>query len=116
MKDKSTLVPKLCLGTSYPRLCFAFESCLLIRETEFRRGRSQTEFGNEGISLIYPSSFIPPTKRPTVVARQQEQDVAEQQPRRGGRWDRQERQGRGQVAALVAVHADDRVPPRAERA
>jgi len=38
------LVPKLRLGTSCAKLCFA--SCET-RETEFRGVRSQTEFGNE---------------------------------------------------------------------
>src|SRR5437762_923303 len=39
------LVPKLCLGTPSWKLCFP--SGRTSRETEFRRGGSQTEFGNQ---------------------------------------------------------------------
>jgi hypothetical protein len=45
----SNLVPKLRLGTQAAKLCFA----VLVRqarETEFRGGGSQTEFGNQVVS------------------------------------------------------------------
>jgi len=43
------LVPKLCLGTVFTKLCFAsrVRQPWGRRETEFRGQRSQTEFGNE---------------------------------------------------------------------
>ena len=43
------LVPKLCLGTVFAKLCFASSvPCWRgKRETEFRGRRSQTEFGNQ---------------------------------------------------------------------
>src|SRR4051812_32511928 len=41
-KGDVSLIPKLCLGTQPPKLCFEAG-----RETEFRDVRSQTEFGNE---------------------------------------------------------------------
>src|SRR5262249_18768120 len=51
----SSLVPKLCLGTSAPKLCFAgsrispflAQSAAKRREAELRTLRSQAELGNE---------------------------------------------------------------------
>jgi hypothetical protein len=59
------LVPKLCLGTPFAKLCFAL-ACALThprgrRETEFREQRSQTEFGNEenrGTELAASACFF----------------------------------------------------------
>src|SRR2546425_8519927 len=61
------LVPKLRLGTSRAKLCFA--SCQT-RETEFRGLRSQTEFGNEENRKGAKADEIPPLRLSVLLLNQ----------------------------------------------